>query len=66
MRNRTLKKKKKYKYYKKSRKHKMSKKHLKGGGNTRTSWIGVANYLQPTGFGWLHESFFRPCTTKHF
>ena len=53
MRNRTQKKKKKYKYYKKSRKHKMSKKQLKGGGNTRTSWVGVANYLQPTGFGWL-------------
>ena len=63
--NKTQKNKKKYKYYKKSRKHKMTKKYLKGGGDIKTSWVGVANHQQPTGFGWLYNSFFRPCTSKH-
>ena len=62
MRNKTQKNKKKYKYYKKSRKYKMSKKDVKGGGKIRTSWVGVANNQQPTGFEWLYKSFFRPCT----
>ena len=62
MKKKTLKKKnsKYYKRNRKSRKNK-SKKGLKGGGNIRTSWVGVANHLQPTGFGWLDKSFFRPC-----
>jgi hypothetical protein len=66
MRNKTQKKKKSYKYYKKSKKYKKkSKKVLKGGGNIRTSWVGVANYQQPTGFGWLHQPFYRPCNAKY-
>ena len=62
MKKRTQKKKKFYRYNRKSRKFKnKSRKGQKGGGNFRTSWVGVANHLQPTGFGWLDKSFFRPC-----
>jgi len=62
MKKRTQKRKKNYRYHRKSKKTKnKSRKSLKGGGNLRTSWVGVANHLQPTGFGWLDKSFFRPC-----
>ena len=66
MKKKTLKK-KNSKYYKRNRKSRKNKtrKSLKGGGNIRTSWIGVANHLQPAGFGWLHQPFYRSCNANY-
>jgi len=53
----------KYKTYKPYKPYKPYKrtKSLRGGSNASVAWIGVANPEQPTGFGWLHQSFFKPC-----
>ena len=37
------------------------KKSLRGGSDTSFAWNGVADPEQPTGFGWLYKSFFKPC-----
>ena len=45
----------------KSRKSRKSRKVMKGGDSLRTSWVGIPNRHDLTGFGWLYKSFMFPC-----
>ena len=52
------------KTHRKSHKKTHRKSHRKtysGGSNFRTSWVGIPNIQQPTGFGWSYKSFLKPC-----
>ena len=53
---------KKRKSYKRKKTRRVRFNKMRGGNpNFRASWVGIPNPNQPTGFGWLNQTFLFPC-----
>ena len=42
--------------------NKTKKASYKGGSGIRAKWVGIPNPKEPTGFGWLNNKQFKPCS----
>lgn len=61
-REKTRKRKTKKPYNRRKKSNKTKKASYKGGSGLRAKWVGIPNPKMPTGFGWLDNKQFKPCS----